>query len=107
VGLFGREWRVYPQLEIKSGSPRKISGKGGTSGKHRRKKEVKEQNERKSADSPLLFLIGPLQWDIYNGMEQKFCFVFLGRVEWYFYSNPAEGNFFEEFLEELYESCEI
>jgi hypothetical protein len=34
------------QLEIKSENPLKISGKGGTSGNHRRKKELKERNKR-------------------------------------------------------------
>jgi hypothetical protein len=29
---------VFTQLEIKDGNPLKISRKGGTSGKHRRKK---------------------------------------------------------------------
>jgi hypothetical protein len=29
---------IRPQLEIKSGNPLKISGKGGTNGKLRRKK---------------------------------------------------------------------
>jgi hypothetical protein len=40
TGILGIYWGFIEisQLEIKSGNPLKISGKGGTSGKHRRKK---------------------------------------------------------------------
>jgi hypothetical protein len=34
---------VWTQLEIKSGNPLKISEKGGTSGKHRRKKAKRDE----------------------------------------------------------------